>query len=332
MYKFIDNVNALDLCDWQVQDLHKKFTGPTLLRIPGRRKPALFISTLLHGNEWTGFHALQHYFKTRGQSSLARETFLFIGNTLAAAKNVRFTPEQKDMNRIWGQETWTTKLFSQINIENLFACVDIHNNTGRSPHYSIVSKHRNADYNLAALFSPNMIYLETPRQALSIFASAHVPAVTLECGLSDQSLGLEHTVSFLDGLFRLEHIPERRPADHDVNLYETLAVMRVPPGVSFSTADDAEDCEIGILANVVNLNFVECEVGTPLATTRSGKVFDLFSCYPRPRSTANLLTVKNDKIVLADTLVPCMLTEKKEAIEKDCFGYLMKRVGLQSPC
>ncbi|MEZ5476568.1 MAG: hypothetical protein R3E95_03475 [Thiolinea sp.] len=40
-------------------ELHTLMPNPTLVHLPGRREPRLFVSILLHGNETTGFFAVQ---------------------------------------------------------------------------------------------------------------------------------------------------------------------------------------------------------------------------------------------------------------------------------
>jgi len=50
----------LEIQPTQLEDL---LGGPCLIHLPGRRSEPLFISVLLHGNETTGFLALQAVLK-----------------------------------------------------------------------------------------------------------------------------------------------------------------------------------------------------------------------------------------------------------------------------
>ncbi|MEF8708104.1 MAG: hypothetical protein V5B38_04150 [Candidatus Accumulibacter propinquus] len=45
--------------DTPARELHRLLPGPTLIHLPGRRQPPLFVSVLLHGNEDSGVVALQ---------------------------------------------------------------------------------------------------------------------------------------------------------------------------------------------------------------------------------------------------------------------------------
>ena len=89
------------LTDLEVGELHAFLGGPTLLHLPGRRTPPLFVSVLLHGDEDWGWRALRSILRQSFRRPLPRALSLFIGNTAAAAEGVRYLPEQPDYNRIW---------------------------------------------------------------------------------------------------------------------------------------------------------------------------------------------------------------------------------------
>ena len=52
--------------------LHELLDGPTLIHLPGRREPPLFVSTLLHGNEVTGMLAVQELLRRHLEGGLPR--------------------------------------------------------------------------------------------------------------------------------------------------------------------------------------------------------------------------------------------------------------------
>ena len=78
------------------------FSGPALIHLKGEKSQPLFISTLLHGNEVTGFAALQEILKK--YKTLPRDLLIFIGNVEAASYNVRTLKHQRDFNRIWSDK------------------------------------------------------------------------------------------------------------------------------------------------------------------------------------------------------------------------------------
>jgi len=88
------------LPDWilsaKPEQLHKILGGPTLLHLPGKKSQPLFISVLLHGNEPTGFLALQRLLQYYQGKLLPRAISIFFGNTQAAEVGLRHLDNQPD--------------------------------------------------------------------------------------------------------------------------------------------------------------------------------------------------------------------------------------------
>jgi len=89
------------LLDAKAEDLHALLPAPTLFHLAGKNPQPLFICTLLHGNETTGFYAIQRLLKKYKSQQLPRAISLFIGNIAAAKENQRHLDNQDDYNRIW---------------------------------------------------------------------------------------------------------------------------------------------------------------------------------------------------------------------------------------
>jgi len=142
--------------------LHSRLGGPSLIHLPGRREPALFVSVLMHGNEPTGWEAvrrvLKRYLKD-GELALPRALSLFIANTGAAAEGMRHLPGQPDYNRVWpgGEDLASAeaRLMREVvdimATHEIFASIDIHNNTGMNPHYACVNVLEHTALHLASM-------------------------------------------------------------------------------------------------------------------------------------------------------------------------------------
>src|SRR6516164_790244 len=74
---------------WQ---LWQHLEGPSLFQIAGRRPEPLFVSVLLHGNEHTGWQAVQSVLGRYSGTQLPRSLLLFVGNIAAAKMNARTLP------------------------------------------------------------------------------------------------------------------------------------------------------------------------------------------------------------------------------------------------
>lgn len=56
--------------------LHEVLPGPSLIHLPGKRQQPLFISLLLHGNEVTGWQAMQTILTKYQRAELPRSIYL----------------------------------------------------------------------------------------------------------------------------------------------------------------------------------------------------------------------------------------------------------------
>lgn len=322
------------LLDLGSGELWRELKGPSLFRIEGRNEQPLFVSVLLHGNEDTGWQAVQSVLKEVGRRPLPRTMLLFVGNIDAAKANVRTLPTQMDYNRTWPGTPLTSTpeavLMRQVTEiarkANPFASIDIHNNTGHNPHYACVNELHEPFLHLARLFSRTVVYFKAPLGVQSQ-AMAHIcPAVTVECGRVGGQSGVAHAAEFIEAALNLSHFPDHAVPDHDLDLLQTRAIVKVPPSASFSF--DGSPADFEFRADLDHLNFAELEPGTLIG--RLGKErrarLDVSAGGDFPLS-ASYLDYDGGDIRLATSAVPAMLTLDPNAVRLDCLGYLMHRIG-----
>ena len=185
----------------EASELYKILDGPTLVHLSGVKREPLFICTLLHGNETTGLQSLQRALK-HFDGILPRSVSIFIGNVEAARYCERHLSSQLDYNRIWsggvGNEyAMTKKVLAVMAERDVFACIDIHNNTGRNPHYTIVATQEELHLALARRFSHRVVYATYPATSCSAAFSKLCPAVTIEAGVVGDASGVEHVSRYL---------------------------------------------------------------------------------------------------------------------------------------
>ncbi|MEO0852165.1 MAG: M14 family metallopeptidase, partial [Cyanobacteria bacterium J06648_11] len=156
--------------------LHERLPGPTLIHLSGRDPRPLFVSVLLHGNEDTGWLAIREFFQTQGDRPLPRALSILIGNVAAARHRVRRLDTQPDYNRIWQSDPNTPdsperhfarQVFDDMSACNVFASIDIHNNTGRNPHYACITQLQPEFLHLATLFGRTAVYFTQPKTVQS---------------------------------------------------------------------------------------------------------------------------------------------------------------------
>ena len=325
------------LLDLESSQLANVLDGPTLIHLDGRRDDTLFVSALLHGNEPTGWEAvrrlLKEYDAGGGNKPLPCNLSLFIGNVAAAQAGLRRLDGQPDYNRVWpgGEQTDNPEAgMMQLVIDsmmqrNLFASIDIHNNTGINPHYGCVNVIDNRFLRLALLFSRLVIYFIRPAGVQSLAMAQHCPAVTIEAGKVGDESGIEHTRQFIDACLHLSELSDESLHHEELDLFHTVATVRIPQGVDF----DFEDSErtVSFYRELERFNFSELPEGTAWGEV-SDSDLPLEVISENGNSVVERFFV-NDGGLLKNRVpvMPSMLTSDHRVIEQDCLCYLMERWG-----
>jgi len=148
--------------------------------------------------------------------------------------------------------------------------------------------------------------------------------VTLECGKVGQVHGTDHARDYLEACLRLSEHPAHPVAPHDVDLYHTVATVKVPAEVDFGFGEHGADLRLS--DDLERLNFREVPAGTafarvcslrrPLLEVRSEHNADVFDRY---------FVLEDGQLRLRCSVMPSMLTLDERVIRQDCLCYLMER-------
>ncbi|MEN9213564.1 MAG: M14 family metallopeptidase, partial [Thermostichus sp. DG02_4_bins_136] len=329
------------LLERTAQEIHQLLPGPTLIHLPGRRQPPLFVSVLLHGNEVTGWQAIRRLLSHYARRELPRSLSLFIGNVQAASQGQRRLDGQPDYNRIWGPGATPEHAIAQAVIEQMqqrgtFASIDIHNNTGTNPHYACVNHLDAPSLHLASLFGRTVLYFTRPEGVQSMAFGRFCPAVTLECGKPDHPHGTQHAYEFLEACLHLSGIPQRPVLSQDIDLFHSVAIVKIPDQVSFSFGDPetllskgGSQTHICFPPDLDHLNFQEIPPHTRIGWTNNGFQLDVQDEQGRDVA-ARFFYTQDGEIRTAVPLMPGMLTLNSRIIRQDCLCYLMERYPLAS--
>lgn len=321
-------------------ELISQLDGPTLIHLDGERKAPLFVSVLVHGNEPVGWDAVRlllgQCLERHGQLRLPRAMSLFIGNVRAAAANARHLPDQPDFNRVWpGTEepaSPTQQLMAEV-VERMaqrqvFASIDLHNNTGTNPHYACVNRIDNRFLHLARLFSRTVVYFVRPTGVQSQAMARLCPAVTLECGRVGDRHGIEHARELIDACLHLSELPEHALPPQDIDLFHTVARVTIPEQVSFGFPP--LDAQLILSPELERFNFRELPAGTAFARARDGGRIDVRDEHGRI-VTERYFGIEDGELKLLEPAMPSMLTSDSTVIRQDCLCYLMERYDKHLP-
>ena len=315
------------------RDLHRILPHPTLLTLEGHHRDPLFVTVLLHGNEDTGLFAIQKILKKYMDRPLPRSLVVFFGNIYAAKEGLRRLDGQPDYNRVWpgGDDTTSeearlvAKVVEKVTARPLFASIDIHNNTGKNPHYGCINRLEPDFLYLASLFSRIVVYFETPRGVQSLAMAEYCPAITIECGKPHVSRGIEHAFEFVDSLLHLSAFPHRKMHTGEIDVYHTVARVTVPE--RFTLGFGETDTDIQLPPELEEDNFKELPAGTPFGRIRPGSDarFEVFDDDGNERFE-DFFEIVGNEIRLKKAMMPAMITRDLKIIRQDCLCYLMERL------
>lgn len=320
------------LLDCAPREVPRVLDAPTLIHLPGRAGRPLFVSILLHGNEITGLLAMQRVLKYYRNRTLPRPLWLFVGNVQAAGAGKRLVPGQPDFNRIWcpgelPEHAMTREVMDRVRRSNPVACIDIHNNTGRNPMYTVVARHEQSHLSLASRFARTVVYATSPDTTCSAAFSDICPSVAVESGLPGEPEGVDAVVRYVSDSLEL---PD--PVHHvafDIDLFHTVAVVKVAQSCTCGAPGEGADIELDPV--IERYNFKEITPGTRLARIRPGAA-GCIEVQPFARTPTHAwLQVQDGVLTVARTVMPAMLTSDPDIVKWDCLCYLMERLAQEFP-
>ncbi len=320
-----------EFLDARAEDLHKILPAPTLFHLKGDNPQPLFLSTLLHGDETTGLYAIQRLLKKYQNKPLPRAISLFIGNIAAAREKQRRLDNQDDYNRIWPgshhdgspEKDMMQTVTNIMKKKKPFASIDIHNNTGKNPHYGCVNTLNPHSLVLASEFSDIAVYFTDPKGVQSSAFSDFCPAVVLECGQASDSSGEEHALSYLEKILQVDKLSS--PDGHKLKLYHTIARVLIPKTVSIGD----NDCDLSLNTQLEEKNFHQIPPGTEFASINSKKEkLIVVSSESHEDISDEYMERTQDKILFKKPVTLSMFTSNERAIRQDCVCYFMEELHI----
>ncbi|MBG90606.1 MAG: peptidase M14 [Actinobacteria bacterium] len=325
------------LLSCQPDEIHKVLSGPTLIHLEGQRKAPILISTLLHGNEPTGFWALQQvlrpYFVT--DAVLPRSVSILIGNPKAAQKNVRSLPGELDLNRVWdkGDSEWhdmAQGVVHEMKARKIFASVDIHNNTGQNPYYACLNKVTGKNYKLCRIFSDLILFFDQPLGVLSKAFSKVCPSIILEAGVPQDPAGIQKVRHYLETILRIDELEENGIESTDL-AYHVIAMVRLKEGVKLGFGDGPNSkVDLCLDDELESHNFQVIPSGTCIGWHKGSN--DKLEVTDNEGKLINgkYFDFSHGQVRLKHALIPIMITHDIPVIQQDCLCYLVSPFDVSS--
>ena len=316
-------------------ELYKVLPGPSLIRFQGKENNPLFLATLLHGNEPTGIRAIQKLIKkyqTVGKS-LPRRLDVFVGNVEAAKTNERRFAQQPDYNRVWNggslpEHCLAREVLDFVKSSGAFASIDIHNTSGKNPHYSCINRLDAPFVNLAHLFSQTLVYFTRPKEVLSNAMAEFCPSMTIEAGQPSDPYGVQHVYEFIEKCLNLKQIPPNWDGKEDLYVYHTIAQVRVPKNSRIGFHTDSRDKDFCFIGDLDQQNFSELQENSLIGWRYNPKLKLSVVDEEDKEVESRFIEYKDTEIRLKRAIVPSMFSTNVRIVHQDCLGYLMERFAL----
>lgn len=318
------------------EDILVTLRKPTLIRIPGTdvEPRSRLVSTLLHGNEDSGYRAVLDMLRSGDHYPF--DLWVFIGNVRAAHQEGwfahRYLDGQEDFNRTWGLNAPTTRMrrcsdaiFEILAAEDLEAAVDIHNNTGLNPFYAIVPDPTQEALRLASAMADTILRWPLRAHTLMEVLSPICPAVSVECGLPAVPENHAFAAAALQRFLTMATVEDVDPPQAEI--FEMQHRIIVRPEVPFAFGGVlTEDLDLVLHPGMDRHNFGMMLAGTELGRVPEGGGMPLLATDMRGRETTErFFEVRHGGLIITEDVTPVMLTTTVEQTRRDCFFYIARR-------
>lgn len=319
------------------REIKNLFMTPTLIHLKGEKPTALFISILLHGNEFSGLQIMQEILKkyqTTEGYKLPRSIWLFVGNVDAAQMGVRLRDGQIDFNRAWpgtpepNSDTaiLIQEVMDRITRDELFASIDLHNNTGQNPPYGCISVVNEKNKYLSSFFNHIAMVFQSPKGVSTMAFDEICPAITLECSTPGNEPARKRAFDLIDDLMHMDHFPTKPLPAHDLQLVKNTATIKINANVTFCFEDDDSnnsDMDLTVVKNFDHHNFTLLEENEVFAYAKVAKAL-LVTSADGTDITDEIIQNDNGKLSLKKALMPAMISMDKKIVLQDCLCYLLE--------
>ncbi len=309
----------------------RQMGGPVMIFVEGQRTDRCRgLVTLLHGNEPSGLKALHAWLLT--QQKPLYNLICFIPSVLAALSEPIFTHRtfvgQRDMNRCFLPPYNDEPGLLAEEILALLAefepeCViDMHNTSGHSPDFGVVTLQDSAHEALVALFSNRLIVTNLRLGALMETSTQHCPVVTVECGGAMDQAADEIARA---GLQRYLHDEEvlQLPPGCEIDLYHHPVRLELSRDAAIAYAQHyVLGTDLTIPPDLDRYNFELVEAGTVIGwvgqdrrsvmRVRNAAGEDVFEQY---------FHITGNQLLTRRALKLFMITTRPEIAVSDCLLY-----------
>lgn len=286
------------------------------------------ISTLLHGNEPSGFRALWRWLKRRETPCTNIVVLLpsVDAARLAPLYSHRQQPHRRDLNRCFAppyddpEGQLAQQVMALLTWLQPEAIIDVHNTSGHGPAFGVSVHDSPAHQALVKLFCDYLVVVDVYLGALMEANIHQAPIVTIECGGASDPLADEIAFNGIELFAHLDDLYE--PQISPKLLYHPLRV-ELEESCWLAYGDQMkEGIDLLMPVDVDQLNFGRLEAGHGLGRLGS-KGLSVFLIRDRHGEVAaeQLFHEVDGRVVASRPFYPFMITTRVDIAHSDCLFY-----------
>lgn len=316
-----------------IEQFLAQFQGPTWIYFPGiDSSRCRIVTTLLHGNEPSGLHAIHQWILSSEKP--ATDLYCFVGSVQAAQHppgfKCRMLPGRRDLNRCFRppfndeEGLVAADLLRRISSVHPEAVLDIHNTSGAGPSFAICTQLTDQHVALVSLFTDKLIITELRLGALMEYEGGDFPFVTIECGGAHDPRA--HQIAW-NGLRQFARKPElfneKRAQEIDLYRHPVRAELIQDAELAFAPAA-VPGKDLTLHADLESYNFGVVKAGTELGWLGpQGLASLVIRDTLGTDHTLHFFQARNDCLVTRQDIRLFMITTNVPIALSDCLFYIV---------
>jgi hypothetical protein len=320
------------------EEVLRRLGTATWWLVPGfDRSRCRVVSTLLHGNEPSGFRAIRTWLA--GAVTPAVDTAFCLCSVEAALGPPLFAhralPGKRDANRCFlppfdGPEAERARaLLDQLERVRPEALVDVHNTTGHSPAYGVGTRLDQDVVGLTALFADRLMHSELHLGTLVEALHERLPSVVIECGRAGDPIADATALAGLERFLTLDDLRSVRARTAQVEVLWRPIRVHIHERATLAFADAPQnDTTLTVRSGIDQHNFRTLDPGALLGWISPGGEWPLVALGKAGLDISHELFAQvGQKLVARRQIVPVMMTTSAAMAKQDCLFYALERRG-----
>ncbi|MEA3430143.1 MAG: hypothetical protein U9R08_02630 [Nanoarchaeota archaeon] len=304
---------------------------PSIFKVKGKdSSKAVLISSLIHGNEPSGFRAILKEINSEQQYPI--DVYFFIGN-VASAKiepyfSNRLIPGKQNFNRTWVNnpqtelELTSRELLDFFKTLPLIAVLDLHSFTAQNtpPHCMTVDSKSSE---IAQKFVPYIFELDIPLGAM-IEQTKDIPSFVIECGTNNTQDADEFALKTLQRFFIEFKIKNGDNQNISKGIFSHATNIKIKQDVKIKFSDKKEDADLTVRKDCQSLNITEVASHTIYGWGNSLDVFEMKDKNGTV-SPDTYFFIEDGKILFKKDIVPNFMATNQKIAKESGFYFFEKK-------